>query len=264
MTHTRAQKDADKAAAHWLISEGDFRKAVEPYTLEFVAALTKGDPDEPLEAHAKKLKALADLYADPKRKVVSYWTMGFNQHTRGTWLNEQAYMIHLLTGKQAKPGCGAFSLTGQPSACGTAREVGTFSHRLPADMTVDNAEHRATRRRTGSSREDDQPEGREPHHRDDAGPRGRQAEVALDPGDEPVPVHREQRPLARGRATARHVPRHLGRVPGHQRESVRPDPAERDDLREVGRLRELRAPHAALAAAGARAGRREDRPLADP
>lgn len=32
--------------------------------------------------------------------------------------------------------------TGQPSACGTAREVGTFSHRLPADMNVSNPEHR--------------------------------------------------------------------------------------------------------------------------
>jgi nitrate reductase (cytochrome) len=50
--------------------------------------------------------------------------MGFNQHQRGTWVNEQAYMNHLLTGRQCKPGDGAFSLTGQPSACGTAREVG--------------------------------------------------------------------------------------------------------------------------------------------
>jgi len=68
--------------------------------------------------------------------------MGFNQHQRGTWVNEQAYMVHMLLGKHAKPGEGAFSLTGQPSACGTAREVGTFVHRLPADMVVDNAEHR--------------------------------------------------------------------------------------------------------------------------
>jgi nitrate reductase NapA len=68
--------------------------------------------------------------------------MGFNQHTRGTWVNEQAYMLHLLTGKQARPGAGAFSLTGQPSACGTAREVGTFAHRLPADMAVDDPAHR--------------------------------------------------------------------------------------------------------------------------
>jgi nitrate reductase NapA len=68
--------------------------------------------------------------------------MGFNQHQRGTWVNEQAYMTHLLTGRQCKPGDGAFSLTGQPSACGTAREVGTFAHRLPADMVVMNPKHR--------------------------------------------------------------------------------------------------------------------------
>ncbi len=44
------------------------------------------------------------------------------------------YNVHLLAGKISEPGNGPFSLTGQPSACGTAREVGTFSHRLPADM----------------------------------------------------------------------------------------------------------------------------------
>ena len=63
--------------------------------------------------------------------------MGFNQHTRGTWVNNLIYNIHLLTGKISEPGNGPFSLTGQPSACGTAREVGTFAHRLPADMVVD-------------------------------------------------------------------------------------------------------------------------------
>ncbi len=68
--------------------------------------------------------------------------MGFNQHTRGTWANNLVYNIHLLTGKISEPGNSPFSLTGQPSACGTAREVGTFSHRLPADMVVDKEEHR--------------------------------------------------------------------------------------------------------------------------
>ena len=51
--------------------------------------------------------------------------------------------VHLLTGKISEPGNGPFSLTGQPSACGTAREVGTFAHRLPADMVVKNPKHRA-------------------------------------------------------------------------------------------------------------------------
>ncbi len=57
--------------------------------------------------------------------------MGFNQHTRGTWANNMIYNVHLLVGKIVHPGYSPFSLTGQPSACGTAREVGTFSHRLP-------------------------------------------------------------------------------------------------------------------------------------
>src|SRR6201988_4310837 len=68
--------------------------------------------------------------------------MGFNQHVRGVWANQLLYNIHLLTGKISTPGNSPFSLTGQPSACGTAREVGTFSHRLPADMVVTNKEHR--------------------------------------------------------------------------------------------------------------------------
>jgi nitrate reductase NapA len=68
--------------------------------------------------------------------------MGFNQHTRGVWANQLVYNLHLLTGKISTPGNSPFSLTGQPSACGTAREVGTFSHRLPADMVVTNPAHR--------------------------------------------------------------------------------------------------------------------------
>ena len=141
--HWVEQSNAGTAGKHWRITFEDFKKALQPYTLDFVAELAKGDPDESLESFKTKLKLLADYYADPKRKVVSFWTMGFNQHVRGTWVNEQAYMVHLLMGKQAKPGNGAFSLTGQPSACGTAREVGTFAHRLPADMVVANPKHRA-------------------------------------------------------------------------------------------------------------------------
>jgi nitrate reductase NapA len=140
--HRIVQKSTETAGKHWRITFEEFRRGLEPYTLDFVAALSKGDPDESLDAYKEKLEALASAYAERGRKVVSYWTMGFNQHIRGTWINEQAYMVHLLTGKQAKPGQGAFSLTGQPSACGTAREVGTFAHRLPADMVVGSAEHR--------------------------------------------------------------------------------------------------------------------------
>ncbi|MDO9225018.1 MAG: nitrate reductase catalytic subunit NapA [Pseudomonadota bacterium] len=136
------QKSAANPVRHWHISFEDFKTALEPYTLDFVAEVAKGDPDESLADFKAKLQQLADLYCDKNRKIVSYWTMGFNQHQRGTWVNEQCYMNHLLMGRMSKPGDGAFSLTGQPSACGTAREVGTFAHRLPADMVVDIKKHR--------------------------------------------------------------------------------------------------------------------------
>jgi nitrate reductase NapA len=137
------QKNRKKAMNHWLIEFEDFKKGVKPYDLDFVAELSKGDVKESMEDYKKKLVSLADAYCEKKRKVVSFWTMGMNQHHRGSWVNEQAYMAHLLLGKQATPGNGAFSLTGQPSACGTAREVGTFAHRLPADLVVANPKHRA-------------------------------------------------------------------------------------------------------------------------
>ena len=116
------------------ITFDEFKKFVSEYTAEKVSKLSG--------VSEKDLKSLAELYADPKVKVVSFWTMGFNQHTRGTWANNLVYNIHLLTGKISEPGNSPFSLTGQPSACGTAREVGTFAHRLPADMVVTNPEHR--------------------------------------------------------------------------------------------------------------------------
>ena len=113
----------------------EFAKFVSRYDRASVARLARVPPE--------RLDRLAELYADPKIKVMSFFTMGFNQHTRGTWCSHLLYNIHLLTGKISEPGSGPFSLTGQPSACGTAREVGTFAHRLPADMVVTNPEHRA-------------------------------------------------------------------------------------------------------------------------
>ena len=129
-------KNADKAGKMDKISFDEYRALAKPYTAEYVSKLS-GVP-------VKQLNDLARLYADPKTKVMSFWTMGFNQHTRGVWANNLVYNIHLLTGKIATPGNSPFSLTGQPSACGTAREVGTFAHRLPADLVVANPAHRKT------------------------------------------------------------------------------------------------------------------------
>ncbi len=130
----KAAKNAGDPNGSTPITFDDFAKFVEKYDAAYVTKIS-GVPKN-------KLDQLAQLYADPNIKVVSFWTMGFNQHTRGTWANNMVYNLHLLTGKISTPGNSPFSLTGQPSACGTAREVGTFSHRLPADMVVTNPKHR--------------------------------------------------------------------------------------------------------------------------
>ncbi|MGX9726993.1 MAG: nitrate reductase catalytic subunit NapA [Candidatus Electronema sp. VV] len=130
----KAAKNAAKPNEATPCTFEEYAKFVSEYTVDKASEMS-GVPKETLEE-------LAKLYADPKRKVMSFWTMGFNQHTRGTWVNNMIYNIHLLVGKISEPGNSPFSLTGQPSACGTAREVGTFAHRLPADMQVTNPEHR--------------------------------------------------------------------------------------------------------------------------
>ncbi|MDR0308927.1 MAG: molybdopterin-dependent oxidoreductase, partial [Coriobacteriales bacterium] len=116
------------------VSFAEYQARLAPYTAEYVSEISG------LSIH--DLEELAKVFADPQLKVLSLWCMGVNQHNRGVWMNHNIYNIHLLTGKYAKPGCGAFSITGQPTACGTARDVGTFSHRLPADLIVANPQHR--------------------------------------------------------------------------------------------------------------------------
>ncbi|MEM1204706.1 MAG: molybdopterin-dependent oxidoreductase [Acidobacteriota bacterium] len=109
---------------------------------EFLADYTPAKVAEVTGVPAAQIRALAELYGDAGRGTVSLWCMGVNQHVRGTWMNNLINDLHLLTGKIGRPGANPFSLTGQPSACGTAREVGTLSNRLPADMVVMKEEHR--------------------------------------------------------------------------------------------------------------------------
>ena len=132
--HPLEKKKTGKGGKLTKIKFEEYKKSVAKYTLEYTSKLS-GVPKE-------NLLRLAKIYADPKKKVSSFWTMGFNQHTRGVWVNGLVYNIHLLMGKISEPGNSPFSLTGQPSACGTAREVGTFSHRLPADLVVKKKAHR--------------------------------------------------------------------------------------------------------------------------
>ncbi len=90
--------------------------------------------------------ALDDLLAAARilgesSRLITFWTMGVNQSLTGTFTSNAIINLHLATGQIGKPGCGPFSLTGQPNAMG-GRDCGYMSHALPGQRFVANAEHR--------------------------------------------------------------------------------------------------------------------------
>jgi nitrate reductase NapA len=116
------------------LSFEEFRQRIARYTPEHVEELS-GVP-------ARTVRELAELFANRETRITSLWCMGVNQHTRGTAMNRLIHAVHLLSGHWGRPGDGPQSLTGQPSACGTAREVGTLAHALPGGRIVAKEEHR--------------------------------------------------------------------------------------------------------------------------
>jgi anaerobic selenocysteine-containing dehydrogenase len=90
---------------------------------------------------AADLIAAARTLADARR-FITFWTMGVNQSVYGTFASNAIINLHLATGQIGRPGCGPFSLTGQPNAMG-GRDTGYMSHQLPGQRFVANGEHRA-------------------------------------------------------------------------------------------------------------------------
>lgn len=116
------------------ISFDEFKKRILEYTPEKVSRLSGISEQD--------LHLLADLFGNEKLRITSLWCMGMNQHTLGTAINCLVHGVHLFSGHFGRPGDAPTSLTGQPSACGTAREVGTLCHALPGGGVVTNPEHR--------------------------------------------------------------------------------------------------------------------------
>lgn len=117
------------------ITFDEYKSLVAEYTPEKVSKLSGLSVEE--------LVWLGELFGNPDIKITSLWCMGMNQHTQGTAINNLVHAVHLLSGHWGKPGDGPQSLTGQPSACGTVREVGTLAHALPGGLLVAKPEHTA-------------------------------------------------------------------------------------------------------------------------
>ena len=133
--HCAFKADTNPVTLHGRsITLEEYRKLLEPYTPEYVSRLS-GVP-------ADKIQMLAERFGQRDRRITSLWCMGMNQHTLGTAINRLVHGVHLLSGHFGRPGDAPTSLTGQPSACGTVREVGTLSHLLPGGRLVANPAHR--------------------------------------------------------------------------------------------------------------------------
>jgi nitrate reductase (cytochrome) len=132
----------------------NFRQRTDPPTLQgaafdlagYRAALAEYTPDKVEQLSgvpAAELRYLAGLFGRRDLRITSLWCMGMNQHTRGTAINALVHGVHLLSGHFGRPGDAPTSLTGQPSACGTVREVSTTFNGLPGGLVVTDAKHRA-------------------------------------------------------------------------------------------------------------------------
>jgi len=100
------------------------------------------------EVTPKMIREVADMFAKATHKrlargkngrggVLIMWGIGFNQHIHGQ--HNVISIINLLsmTGNIGKPGCGPFSMTGQPNAMGE-RFTGGLTGRLPFNVPCQN------------------------------------------------------------------------------------------------------------------------------
>jgi len=106
----------------------------------------------------EKIRRVAAMFADATRKrlarskgkqegegyggVIIMWGIGYNQHIHGQHNVISIINLLTLTGNLAKPGCGPFSMTGQPNAMGE-RFTGGLTGRLPFNEGLGNLKHRA-------------------------------------------------------------------------------------------------------------------------
>ena len=107
-------------------------KSVQEWTTQRVAAFCQVDEQALLRAY--------QLFCQSPAAVTMY-SMGINQSAAGVDKCQAIINCHLATGKIGQPGCGPFSITGQPNAMG-GREVGGLANQLAAHLDLENAEHR--------------------------------------------------------------------------------------------------------------------------
>jgi assimilatory nitrate reductase catalytic subunit len=106
-------------------------------------AIVQARLSDPLESGLSQedLSHFYQLWAGTQ-KVVTVYSQGVNQSHCGTDTVNAILNCHLATGRIGTPGCGPFSVTGQPNAMG-GREVGGLANMLANHLDIENPDHRA-------------------------------------------------------------------------------------------------------------------------
>jgi assimilatory nitrate reductase catalytic subunit len=149
--HLAIRPDGDTALftglLRFLVNIGSIDQAyVTAHTNGFAEALAAAEATQQLDIvrqtglDAETLQRFYRLFAGTD-KVVNVYSQGVNQSACGTDKVNAIINCHLATGRIGKPGCGPFSITGQPNAMG-GREVGGLANMLAAHMDLENPDHR--------------------------------------------------------------------------------------------------------------------------
>ncbi len=130
--------DYDFLKANVVGWEDYIKMVTEDYSPEQVQDRTMVEPAQ--------IRKVADEWANASRKgkrrgkggVVTMWGIGYNQHIHGQHNVISIINLHALTGDLGRPGCGPFSMTGQPNAMGE-RFTGGLTGRLPFNQGLASA-----------------------------------------------------------------------------------------------------------------------------
>ncbi len=148
-THLSIVPDGDVALFNGLLAHIAATGAIDTeYVDQHVnglqAAVEAAKATDPLQTGLTQ-QELNDFYTlwTGTKKVVTIYSQGVNQSQSGTDKVNAILNCHLATGRIGKPGCGPFSVTGQPNAMG-GREVGGLANMLANHLELENPDHRAS------------------------------------------------------------------------------------------------------------------------
>ncbi len=117
----------------WVNQFDEYRKSLEPFTLEFAEQVTGIAPEVLMQVADEIVKADG---------VCILWAMGVTQHCGGSDTSTAISNLLLLTGNYGRPGAGAYPLRGHNNVQG-ASDFGSMPNVFPGYQFVDDPDVRA-------------------------------------------------------------------------------------------------------------------------